>query len=171
MIIDPRLTDLLEAFGASPWQGEVWRHVFANRDPLEPSWRPGRWSPGTLFPVLYTSLSRDCALAEANHLISRYSIPPSVGRVMASLAVGLERVVDLTIDDRLAQLGVDLAAYALDAGRCPEIGAAANLIEYQAILAPSARHEAGNLVIFTERLNDKCALSVKSTEPVGNGRR
>lgn len=114
--------------------------------------------------MLYTSVSRDGALAEADHLISQYSIPPSVSRNVAYLHVELEKVVDLTVDNRLIRLGVDLTSYTVDAGRCPEIGAAVNLIEYQGILAPSARYQGNNLMIFTERLNDNCTLKINSTE-------
>lgn len=166
MIIDPRLTDLLEEFGPSPWRGTVWRHVFGTRDSLEPSWRPGRWSPGSIFAILYTSISRDGALAEADHLVSQYSIPPSVRRIVTSIDVELEKVVDLTVDNRLVRLGVDLTSDTVEAGRCPEIGAAANLVEYQAILAPSARYSGSNLMIFTERMTDGCTLEVTASEVI-----
>lgn len=166
MIIDPQITDLLEEFGSAPWSGKVWRHVFENREPLDPSWQPGRWSPGGLFPILYTSTARDGALAEDDHLIAQYSIAPSRKRRMASIEVELTKVLDLTIDNRLVRLGVDLTTFAIDAGRCPEIGAAANLVEVQGFLAPSARYAGNNLMIFTERLDKETVLEVRSTEEI-----
>ena len=166
MIIDPRITDLLEEFGVAPWSGEVWRHVFNDRDPLDPTMRQGRWAPEALFPILYTSLTRTGAVAEANHLIAQYSIPPSRNRVLARISVNLERVLDLSQSNRLTQLGVDMATYAQDPGNCPDIGAAANLLEVQGILAPSARIEETNLMVLTERLDGNSILELMQKYPL-----
>jgi RES domain-containing protein len=166
LIIDPRLVDLLEDFGAAPWNGDVWRHVIGDRDPLAPSHAGGRWAPPDTFPVLYTSLAREGALAEAAHLISLYSIPPSARRTVCRIDVTLTRVADLTDPKRLAKLGVDPADAGPGYGTCPEIGAAASFLAYQAILVPSLRYRGSNLVVFTERLEPGCVMDVASREAI-----
>lgn len=164
MIIDPRIVDLLEGFGADAWQGHVWRHVFHGRDPLAPSHAGGRWAPRSQFGVLYTSVLREGAIAEAAHLIAQYTIPPSVTRVVCKIDVTLARVIDLTSDDRLAQLGVDRITYPQSWGPCPDIGAASNFLGFQGILAPNARFDCDNLIVLTDRIDTGTALEVVREE-------
>lgn len=166
MIIDPQLVDLLEGYGTAAWEGEAWRHVFEGRDPLAPSYAGGRWAPPELFAVLYTSLARAGAIAEGAYLIAQYGIPPSRRRRICALAVRLTKIVDLTRPGRLPQLGVDRAQFAHAPGACPTIGAAANLLGIQGILAPNARFDCINLIVLTERLDGDCNVELVSDEPL-----
>lgn len=160
MIIDHVLIDRLEELGARAWHKPVWRHFFANRNPLAPSRAGGRWAPPAQFAVLYTSLTRDGAVAEGSHVIAQYSIPPSVPRYLCRIAVRLQRVVDLMSFATLEQLGVDTTSFAREWGRCPEIGAAANFLGYQGLVVPSARSRRGNLVILMDQLDATCSVEL-----------
>jgi RES domain-containing protein len=170
VIIDPRIIDTLESCGTSDWSGRVWRHVFAGRDPTLPSHAGGRWAPAGAFGILYTSCTSDGARSEGDYLIAQYSTPPSRQRLLCEIDVRLEKVVDLTIQDRLQQLGVDQANYKKEWGKCPEIGAAANFLGYQGLLAPSARSNADNLMILTDQLNQQCSVECVASRPLGKGR-
>lgn len=112
--------------------------------------------------MLYTSLARDGAIAESDHLIAQYSIAPSKARMICEIELDLAKVVDLSSETRLAQLGVDMKNYGRQWGPCPEIGAAANLLQYQGILVPNARLASRNLAILTDQLDSNCAVEVLS---------
>lgn len=169
MIIDPGIVDRLETFGAAPWEGVAFRHVFEGRDPLAPTTREGRWAPDGAFAVLYTSLVREAAIAEGDHLIGRYSIPPSRPRLLCTIEVTLSWVVELDVD-RLVALGIDMTSYARDWQRCPEIGAAANFLGFQGIIAPGARHPGANLMILHDQLDPGCRLEVAGRETLSPGK-
>ena len=164
MIIDPKVTDLLEEFGTSPWEGSVWRHVLGERDPTIPSYRAGRWAPEGKFAVLYSSLDREAAIAEADFVISQFSIPPSKKRRVCRIEIKLQSTLDLTVKDRLSLLGVDIDNYQGPWDICQEIGAAANLLGHDGILAPSARYAGDNLMILTENLGNACLVEARDEE-------
>lgn len=158
----PRPQALLDAFEAQTpvsFAAELWRVVSDGRDPLQPGRAGGRWDDGT-FDALYTSTQRDGAIAEAwFHAARGQPIPPSkprkrVHRIEAQLA----RVLDLSADNRLASLGVDMSqygrlSYVERGGEYPttqQIGEAAFFYEYEAIIVPNARWPSSNVVILTE---------------------
>lgn len=116
--------------------------------------------------MLYTSLERDGAIAEANFLIGQYSIAPSTQRHICQIDLQIEKVVDLTVDRHLFGLGVDLEGYSHHWGPCPEIGAAANFLGYQGILAPNARFGCSNLIIMMDQIDAKSRLDVLTQEPL-----
>ena len=58
------LLDAMQALEPVEFEGPVWRIVRQGRDPLLASRSGGRWDDGT-FDVLYTSESREGAIAEA----------------------------------------------------------------------------------------------------------
>jgi hypothetical protein len=66
----------------------------------------------------------------------------------------------------LEPLGIDPKSYAaLQYARTQEIGDAAFFLGFDAVVAPSARREALNLVIFTDRL-EAADMDVEQSEPV-----
>ena len=130
-----------------------------SRDPLQPFPVGARWDPG-LFDVLYTSLDRDCALEEIYFHLSRQPVFPSVPFQLHRIRVRLKRVLRLEEMHLLEPLGIDPKSYAaLQYARTQEIGDA------DAVVAPSARREALNLVIFTDRL-EAADMDVEQSEPV-----
>lgn len=159
-IRDQALLDALEKAPQQPYSGIVWRSVREGRDPLT-CWRPGgRWDDGG-FDVLYTSETREAALAERRfHLYQGQPIPPSKVRYeLFELRVTLEAVIVLAAD-RLAAIGLDMGRYGQlsylqreqEYPRSQEIAEACFFLGGDGILAPSARDlDTNNLIVFCEQ--------------------
>ena len=146
---DLALLDLIDAQPRTPFAGEAWRIVRAERD-VRQGWPAGaRWDPGR-FDVLYTALERDGALAEIHFHLSRQPVFPSKLRsILYRLRVVAQATLDLADMAALARLGVPIEHYAtLDYARCQEIGDAAQFLGFDAILAPSARWPCRNLSLI-----------------------
>jgi RES domain-containing protein len=169
-----QLLDAIEAFAATTLKGTLWRVVSDGRDPLQAGRAGGRWDDGT-FDVLYTSTDRDGAVAEAwYHLVRGQPIPPSkpakrVHRLDAELA----RVLDLSRNEDLAALGVDMSSFGrLSYVQRPseyvttqQIAEVAFFYEYHALVVPNARWPASNVVVLTEHAPIDC-LSADAGEPL-----
>ena len=165
---DSSLLDKVEASTATKIGGSVWRVVRGDRDPLRSSSPGGRWDDGT-FDVLYTSLEADGALAEMYFHIMRGQpiFPSQMVFCLYELHVELDRVLELADTTALGALGVDVSRYgSLQYGRKHEeyprlqdIGEAAQFLGFEGLIAPSARSECQNLVVFTDRISPD-ALSV-----------
>jgi len=153
MIHDQALLDLLSQFPAQQFQGEVFRATGPSVDPLAPSVNGGRWSPrpdgDAGFSVLYTSLERDGALAELCSFIALLSpIPKARNMKVSRLGVSASRVVKIMPGD-MHRLGIDQTQYGeRDYDRTQEIGAALAFLEFDGLLAPSARWRCDNLMLF-----------------------
>lgn len=160
-IRDQRLLDALETVPKPPYAGVVWRSVAKGRDPLT-CWRSGgRWDDKT-FDVLYTSESKEAALAERRfHLYQGQPIPPSkVQYELFELRVSLEQVMRFSSLGALTAVGMAAAGYGLasyfekerEYPRSQEIAEACAFLGAQGIVVPSARDLASNnLVIFCEQ--------------------
>ena len=163
-IRDRALLDLLESIDRKPYQGTVWRSVGEGRDPLT-CWRAGgRWDDGTL-DVLYTSESREAAIAERRfHLYQGQPFPPSRVRYeLYELRISLNAVVRFRDVAELANTGIDPAAYGRlsyeqrqgEYPRSQEIAETSAFLGADGLLVPSARHQASNnLIVFCEQDSD-----------------
>jgi len=131
----------------------VWRAVRAGRDPTLGAPSKSRWSNGE-FDVLYTSLERDGALAEINALLSLQPVFPSKMRWFCyELKVRAAKTLRLADLPALQKLGVDTQAYQeRHYERTQAIADAAFFLGFDGLIAPSARWECNNLVLFTSRL-------------------
>ena len=125
-----------------------------------------RWDPGS-FDVLYTSLAREGALEEIHFHLSRQPVFPSKGRsVLHRIAVRTRNTLNLADLAAVAELGVSIASYAeLAYQRTQEIGDAAAFLGFDGILAPSARWDCLNLIIFSDCVGPD-DLRVLDSEPV-----
>jgi hypothetical protein len=161
---DRALLDALDVPGVH-FAGTVWRIARAGRDPLKGSTLHGRWSAGDECPVVYTSCEKAGALAEIGFRLVQEPIWPSrIEHTIHEIKVECQRVLDLQEMDKLAALGVDTAKYAsFDYSVTSRISAAANFMEFDAMLVPSARFACSNLVIFADRAND---VELVRSEPV-----
>ncbi len=160
-IRDQRLLDALEKIHQRPYRGTVWRSVRQGADPLA-CWRSGgRWDDGS-FDVLYTSETREAAIAERRfHLYQGQPIPPSKVRYeLFELRVALEAVMLFDGLDALGALGLEIARYGQLAyvervqeyPRSQQIAEACSFIGADGILAPSARElRSNNLIVFCEQ--------------------
>ena len=130
-------------------------------DPLA-CWRSGgRWDDGS-FDVLYTSETREAAIAERRfHLYQGQPIPPSKVRYeLFELHVVLEAVMVFDGLDALGGLGLEIARYGQLAyvervqeyPRSQQIAEACSFLGADGILVPSARDpRSNNLVVFCEQ--------------------
>jgi hypothetical protein len=154
MIHDPKLTDLLSTFPATRFVGRVFRATSLTADAMAPSTTGGRWAPppdgGAGVPVLYTSQEWEGALAEvASYLVLQSPVPSKKLRVHR-LRVSTAKTITLTREN-LLQLGVDFTRYGeRDYDVTQRIGAAVNFLEFDGLIAPSARWKCDNLIIFAQ---------------------
>lgn len=108
MIRDADLLDRLAAFPTEAFSGHIFRATRQSIDPVAASTSGGRWMPTGGASVLYTSLTREGALAE----ISLPNPPEQAGLTARAVALGdLRRAVALSAErDRLAR-NAALVAY------------------------------------------------------------
>lgn len=165
---DRRLIDTLDVLETQVFKGRVWRITRDERDPTIFFGGGNRWDDGT-YEVLYTSLTREGALAEMKFHVSRGQpiIPSKIRHRLHELEVHINGVLDLTDNGLLERLGVDQATYGklpyLDREgeyeACQKIGEAAHFLgsddaeDASGILVPNARLNGTNLVIFGDYVN------------------
>jgi RES domain-containing protein len=150
---DLALLDAIDKFKREPFAQSVWRTVKEGRDPLQGAPTRSRWCNGT-FETLYTALERDGAVAEIHALLASQPVFPSKVRWhVHRISVRCARALRLADMPTLAQLGVDTGNYkSRTYVRTQEIADAAYFLDFDGLLAPSARWNCMNLVIFTERV-------------------
>lgn len=160
---DNKLLDALERLAVKPFHGRVWRVVKEDRDPCRYSAAGNRWDNGE-FEVLYTSLTREGAIAEIYfHLRRGQPVFPSKLRYsLYELDVNINGVFDLSDKGTLKELGLDLSQYGQlsyidrhsEYPSCQQVGEAAHFLgsdedgEASGILVPNARYSCANLVVF-----------------------
>lgn len=166
MIIDSRLLDTIESFGDIAFEGALYRHISAGREPLTPSRAGGRWAPPGEFSILYTATRADIALAEWAYLRAQVSLPPSTPRQLWRIEAKITRVLDLTPPERLHKLDIDPADFANAALACAAAGRAANFLGFKGILAPSARAPGANVMILFDNLEASDVLTALDFEAV-----
>jgi RES domain-containing protein len=164
VIFDRETVEALEHISPSNWKGIVYRHMFANFPPERENTRGARWNP-TETPAIYASLDRDVAIAEADYYISLQPVPPRARRVVYRIEVALGSVLDLSDPATLAQVGLSIGLLAtIDHSKCQEIGGAAEWLEHDGLLVPSARAPGVNLVIFPNRKKPSYRFDVLDSE-------
>lgn len=163
---DSDLLNRLQDIEPSSWTGIAFRHVFGENDPLRENTRGARWNPPEV-PAIYTSLSRDGALAEADFLLSLQTPRPRVNRTIYQVEVDLGSVVDLSDPRVLARLGVSAQAlHEIDWSVCQPIGAGVEWLGNDGLIVPSARSVGRNLVIFPNQMKANSKLSILDTEVI-----
>ena len=155
VIHDQSLVDRLSQLRQERFEGEVFRATRVGADPTAPSISGGRWAPPPQGDpgvyVLYTSLDRDGALAEvATFLAGLTPIPGPRPIKVTRLAVSTSPTLRLARAD-LPRFGVDMSRYGeRDYAQTQKIGAALAFLGFDGLIAPSARWDCENLMIFTE---------------------
>jgi len=153
--LDDRLLDLVGAIEGQPYDGPMWRVVRTGRDVRDGSRGSGRWNSSDM-SVLYGSADRDGAIAEINFHLSRgQSVFPSRMRhELFELAVKAGQTLVLADMEQLRRLGVDDSRYRdLLYARTQEIGAAAAFLGFDGLIAPSARWNCQNIILFLDTIN------------------
>jgi hypothetical protein len=165
---DPELLDAIDALERERFSGAVWRVARSGRDPLLASPSKSRWCNGA-FDVLYTSLERDGAIAEVNSLLlSQPVFPSTLVWFVHKLNVSAQQTLKLADLTMLTRLGVDVSRYKdRDYGRTREIADAAYFLGFDGLIAPSARHDCLNAVLFAQRLApDQISVAASEREPI-----
>jgi hypothetical protein len=166
MIHDPTLLRKLDDLPEETFNGQVYRATRKNLDPLVTSRSGGRWMPPSICSVLYTSLQRDGALAEISFHWAQHSPRPSKPATVHTLKVAAERTLRLLRVD-LTALGVPESAYsAINNPRTQEIGAAVEFLGCDGLIAPSARWDCENLILFPESYSFRGSLEPIAEEDV-----
>lgn len=162
---DLELLDILDAHEGVSFEGDVWRIVRDGIDVLQGYPAKARWDPGT-FDVLYTSLAREGALAEIYFHLSQHPVFPSLLRSrLHRISVRTRKTLKLADLAAIKALGVSAETYAsLSYDRTQEIGDAAAFLGFDGILAPSARHNCQNLVIFCDRFTPADLTVIESED-------
>jgi hypothetical protein len=166
MIHDRELLDRLDGLPKEAFDGRVFRATRQNLDPLASSSSGGRWMPNGGASVLYTSLQREGALAEISFHWSQMSPRPTKPVLVHTLGVIAHRTLKLVRAD-LSVLGVPEDVYpTVNLRRTQEIGAAVEFLGCDGLIAPSARWQCDNLMLFTDSMGDSASLELLSSEHV-----
>lgn len=136
----------------------MWRVVRAvdDRSPLDGSRGAGRWNPASL-SVLYGAMEADGAIAEIHHHVSLGEpvFPSRIRHNLFELRVDISETLAFADLDALAALGVEKGRYReMLYSRTQEIAAAAAFMGFHGIVAPSARWQCQNIVLFLDQLGD-----------------
>jgi RES domain len=158
---DNSLLDALERIQPVELEGTIWRVVREGHDVLAPSAAGGRWDDGT-FDVLYTSKAADGAAAEVHYHLSRGQpvFPSKIKHHLYRLNLASKKVLLLPDLPTIAKLGVDLTRYGslsynerqLEYPRTQEVAETAHFLGFDALVAPNARWECLNVVLFLSRI-------------------
>ncbi len=172
---DPELLDRLAALPQTHFSGEVWRATRLNQDPSAFSYNGGRWAPPSSYqsvPVLYTSLTREGAIAEMTSWLQLLVPRPNKPILVHHLHVSANLVVALDMT-ALGLLGVDVATFPErnyvamfdePPSRTQEIGAALSFLGVDGLIVPSARSNAHNLILFDNANNQVSVETIDAEE-------
>ena len=165
--LDDRLLDRVGEIEGFSCEGPVWRVVRTGRDVLDGSRGSGRWNTSDM-SVLYSALDPDGAIAEIHfHLNRGQSVFPSkMSHDLFKLNVAAQQTLQLVDMGQLRKLGVEENRYReILYTRTQEIAAAAAFLGFDGLIAPSARWECQNVVLFIEAMDFEQVKPV-SVEPV-----
>ena len=166
MIHDPDLLDQLDALPKVAFDGEVFRGTRQSLDPLASSYSGGRWMQRDGAAVLYTSLAREGALAEISFHWGQLNPRPTKPVMLHTLRVVAHRTLKLVRAD-LATLGVPESAYGgVNMPRTQEIGAAVEFLGCDGLIAPCARWNCDNLILFPDRMGIDATMEIVHSEAV-----
>ena len=148
MIYSEELLQRLAQLSPITWSGEVYRHMFGTASPARDNTVGARWNPPEI-AAIYTSLRRETALAEGDFYVAMQPLRPKAVRRLHRIDVSLSSVLDLRDWSLLHELGIEKAAFTQpEPFRCKEVGGAVAHLGHDGLLAPSARDQGANLVIF-----------------------
>jgi RES domain-containing protein len=151
---DRAILDALESLDPENFERAVWRIARKGRDPLRGAIAAGRWNAIGEMEALYTSTERDGALAEVGYRLSLEPVWPSkIEHQAHQLSIKADNALRLGNLTELEKLGVDIARYeSFEYATTQAIAAAAHFLQFDALVVPSARYTAPNIVLFLDRI-------------------
>lgn len=166
MVYSPKLLDQLQQVQPSPWQGQVFRHMFNEYPPDRENLSGARWNPPQV-AAIYASLSANGALAEAEHQLAIQPLRPTVRRTLHKLELNLVNILNLADLELLKELGVTQDELnSDDMYACQQIGGAVAWLEHDGMLVPSARSESDNLVAFPTHFSVDTTIEIIESERI-----
>ena len=170
MIHDPELIDQIEKLPTTRFDGAVFRATGMKADPTAFSASGGRWAAPEIeeggFSILYTSLEAQGAIAEVASYLALLTPVPRKPLRLHRLDVSVEKALKIVVGDFDA-LGIDTRTYKQrNYDRTQRVGAAINFLELDGLLAPSARWECDNLMIFASRHSMDSKLVISDSEDI-----
>lgn len=152
MIHDPELLDALSNLPVTDFEGPVFRVTGRFADPIAFSQSGGRWAMDTDkeggCPILYTSTMREGAIAEVASYLGLLTPVPQKPLKLHELEVSLDKTLRLAVAD-FSSLGIDGNLYGeRNYQQTQLVGAAVNFLELDGLIAPSARWDCANLMIY-----------------------
>jgi RES domain-containing protein len=165
-IYPPDLLDALQQVPVNAFDGTIYRHMFAGISPFTENTRGARWNPPDT-AAIYSSLTRETALAEAEWRISVEPIRPRARRTLYTIALELAGLVGLTASEHLEAVGVTAVELASDdPSACQLVGGAVAWLGHDGLLVPSARYEGVNLVIYPGAHDPDARFEIVSEEEI-----
>jgi RES domain-containing protein len=151
---DRAILDALESFDSEILERTVWRVARKGRDPLRGAIAAGRWNAIGALEVLYTSVEPGGALAEVGYRLSLEPVWPSkIEHQIHELPIRADNALRFENLAQLEKLGVDIAKFeSFEYSTTQAIAAAAHFMQFDALIVPSARHTASNVVLFLDRI-------------------
>lgn len=151
MATDEQIFEALAQVPTEAWEGEVFRHMFASFPPEKENSSGARWNPPET-PAIYTSLTRETALAESEYQIGAQPRRPKAKRTLYKIAIHLSSVLNISGEQVLRSLSLKTTDLTdIDFRVCQAIGGAVERLGHDGLLVPSARARGHNLVIFPNR--------------------
>ena len=159
-LLDEDVVQRVNDLGPTPWSGTTYRFTSRGRDPRSGTGarlNGGRWNPRGVFATIYLAQPLAACFGELDRRAEAANLP-----VPALIAQGLElhtlaahdlRVLDLRADTALNQVGLttdDIADE--DWTACQAVGHAADFLDYDGVLAPSASGVGLVVAAFESRL-------------------
>ena len=169
---DKQLLEALARIPPQPWEGEVFRHMFADFPPERENTSGARWNLPEV-PAIYTSLAREVVLAEADYHIAMQPLRPKARRTVYRIAVRLASVLDISEPKLLSNLGLTDAVLRGDnIEPCQRVGSGAEYLGHDGLIVPSVRTPGLNLVIYPNRTVEATyRFEVIDTEVIDPGSR
>lgn len=135
--------------------GRFWRHQAMRFTELGGSTFGGRWLPPGAGEAIYLARPIAAVTAEAyRHLVDRTAVDPTLvsPRLLFTVAVELERVLDLREASVRRAVRLTDAALAGPHEPCREVGRRAHADGYQGVVAPAATSLGEAQCVFGERI-------------------
>ncbi len=166
MLHDRELLERLAAFAPVRIDSTVFRATRRGLDPLTPSVIGGRWMLPDETPILYTSVEKDGAIAEIAYHWGLLTPVPSKQVMVHELSARAHEILRLARAD-LTDLGVDWNRYAdINYERTQVIGTAIGHLNLDGLIAPSARWDCDNVMLFMPGSDWAGAVSLQNSEEV-----
>jgi len=164
LIHDPLLLDALSSLPVTEFEGRVFRVTGNQADPVAFSQSGGRWAMDTDkeggCPILYTSTKREGAVAEVASYLALLTPIPQKPLKMNELEVSLDKTLRLAVTD-FASVGIEGTTYDVrNYLQTQRVGAAINFLELDGLIAPSARWNCDNLMIYGDNHSMEKQLEV-----------